>query len=250
MFSLIDSKQIELMTSGLLNTSNVISTSTTPLESHPPVSPTPSTSSTSSTTNPSQLLILDDFSTSPLNYHMYENYKNLLYVYPHQINLPQQKFKNILLRMFLLSGENWKTDFHAALYKDGGIATALQSTVVFHEKIIPLYHEWKIALPYNITDDHYLLFYFYNLDAETWEKPYYENEENKSKSEPFQRIGFTWLPLLNEKSVLHSGKFELPIAMQNSQVKLGFSGLKPNTKTPTCQWLSKANFSISLKIQS
>ena len=184
---------------------------------------------------------------------MYENYKNLLYVYPHQINLGNQKFKNVLLRMFMLSGENWKTDFHAALYKDGGIATALQSTVIYHEKTIPLYHEWKIALPYNITDDHYLLFYFYNLDSETWEKPYFENSDSEPKSkntggggEPFQRIGFTWLPLLNEKSVLHSGKFELPIAMQNSQVKLGFSGLKPNVKTPTCQWLAKAGFQVSL----
>ena len=231
--------------------------------------------------NPNNVKKLIDFQSTPLNHQIHENYNNFLYIYPTTLSLSSQKSKNLVLHMYLLSGENWKNDVMENLFSENGRPTEhLCSNVCYHEKIVNFNHEWKVRLPFSLTEDHYLLFYVYNIDGKMFEsiesskgssklsnlgkgnlansktpnlsKVSGTNETNttNTKYDPYQRIGFTWLPLLDDRNVLINGNFSLPIASHNSDVKSGFSSLPPSTKTSEYSWLKNAHIDLAVKAVS
>ena len=163
-----------------------------------------------------------------------------------------------------MKGENWKNDTMNSLYQENGKPTEnVCSQIVYHEKIVNFHQEWKIKLPLAVTEDHYLLFYIYNIDNKIFEldSKTAKSIAADSKYDPYQRIGFTWLPLLEDKNqtLLH-GTYVLPIANHNCEIKSGFSSLPPdaqkfnhsnnNSKDGEFSWIKGASLEISVRTKS
>ena len=188
---------------------------------------------------------LADFSSIPC-YKLPSKFERILYLYPKSLNLNSSKFKNLLVRVFLFKGEDWKNDILKCLHKPeyGSIAQELHSHVLYHEKQIEFHEEWKITLPYLVTDDHYLLFYFHNINQQVLDPEFTYSKEDFSEKDAIKHIGFTWLPLLS--NTLQSGLFELPVASINSSLASGYSRLFPHLKQDL-NWMPKASFIIKTK---
>ncbi|GAB6031639.1 hypothetical protein CHUAL_009399 [Chamberlinius hualienensis] len=170
------------------------------------------------------------------------NYRNLLYVYPKDINFANRpgSARNIACQVKFMAGE----ESQAMPYIFGKsscpeFVTEAFTTVCYHNKCPDFYDEIKIRLPAKLNDSHHLLFTFYHLSC-----------QKKMEQAPIETpIGYTWFPLTSDGR-LQTGDFSLPVMLDPPPPNYCY--LSPMVPLPNVRWVDnhKGLFNITISAVS
>ncbi|CAJ0919907.1 unnamed protein product, partial [Mesorhabditis belari] len=162
-------------------------------------------------------------------YAVNSGYRNLLYIYPKSVNLSGRPgtARNIAIKIELMNEkeEPQRVFFNNAA--DIRMSTQVFTTVIYHNKTPELSDEIKIAIPWDLSDGHHLLFTFYHVSCK-W-------QQGQEEQVDFP-IGYTWIPLCRQGS-LSCSDFTLPISMDKLPQCYGY--LSPDVALPNIRWLEQ-----------
>ncbi|XP_028405418.1 dedicator of cytokinesis protein 7-like [Dendronephthya gigantea] len=164
-------------------------------------------------------------------YVPYSTYKNLLFVYPMNVNFSSRSgsVRNIAVKVQFLSGENPKTAPLECLFGKSSCASfskAAWTSITYHDKAPDFNEEIKIKLPAHLTEQHHLLFTFYHISCSVK-----KGDDHSPTEVP---IGYTWLPMLKDGQLV-LGEFDLPVCME--QLPNSYSMLSPEINLPSLKWV-------------
>ncbi|XP_033636293.1 dedicator of cytokinesis protein 7-like isoform X4 [Asterias rubens] len=176
-------------------------------------------------------------------YHPHSIYRNLLYIYPKNLNYSNRsgKARNIAVKVQFMAGEDPATAVKCIMGKSScpEYSDNAYTAVTYHAKSPDFYEEIKIALPADLADYHHILFTFYHISC-----------QRKQDVIPVETpIGHTWLPMLRDGR-LQVGDFGLPVSMDVPP--MGYSMLSPEVQLPTMRWVDghKPLFNVAVKAVS
>uniref|UniRef100_G3T4C0 Dedicator of cytokinesis 6 n=1 Tax=Loxodonta africana TaxID=9785 RepID=G3T4C0_LOXAF len=171
-------------------------------------------------------------------YAPHTSYRNLLYVYPHNLNFSsrQGSVRNLTVRVQYMAGEDPSQALPVIFGKSSCSEFVREAftPVVYHNKSPEFYEEFKLRLPACVTDNHHLLFTFYHVSCQP--RPCTAVETP---------VGFTWIPLL-QHGRLRTGPFCLPVSVDRPPPS--YSVLTPDVALPGMRWVDghKGVFTVEL----
>ncbi|XP_028679697.2 dedicator of cytokinesis protein 7-like isoform X1 [Erpetoichthys calabaricus] len=175
-------------------------------------------------------------------YIPYTTYRNLLYVYPHNLNFSsrQGSVRNITVKVQFMCGEDpsqampviFGKSSCAEFYKEA------YTPVIYHSKSPEFYEEIKMKIPANLTENHHLLFTFYHISC--------QQKQNTPLETP---VGYTWIPLM-QHGRLRTGVFSLPVSIEKPPPS--YSVLTPDVQLPGMKWVDnhKGVFTVGVTAAS
>ncbi|XP_043940533.1 dedicator of cytokinesis protein 6 isoform X3 [Protopterus annectens] len=171
-------------------------------------------------------------------YVPYTTYRNLLYVYPHNLNFNsrQGSVRNITVKVQFMAGEDPSQAMPVIFGKSscGEFLKETYSAVVYHNRSPEFYEEIKMKIPPNLTDNHHLLFTFYHVSC--------QQKQNTLLETP---VGYTWIPLMQHGRI-RTGPFSLPVSVEKPPPS--YSVLTPDVQLPGMKWVDnhKSVFSVQV----
>jgi hypothetical protein len=177
-----------------------------------------SSSSSSSSPSPPQAIVREVQEFPLPNIRVtdpYQSYLNLMYVYPLHVNLGSVKnAKNILVRCQFRDTDDDPEQAGLPVFfgPSGGPAflRSARSAVTYHEKSPSFQDEFKLRLPPRLTSRHHLLFSFYHLNLEAFEKK--KADPNEIQVETL--LGYAVLPLWQQPPrIVPNGEHALPVVL-------------------------------------
>ncbi|XP_039628587.1 dedicator of cytokinesis protein 7-like isoform X6 [Polypterus senegalus] len=175
-------------------------------------------------------------------YIPYTTYRNLLYVYPQNLNFSsrQGSVRNITVKVQFMCGEDpsqampviFGKSSCAEFYKEA------YTPVIYHSKSPEFYEEIKMKIPANLTENHHLLFTFYHISC--------QQKQNTPLETP---VGYTWIPLM-QHGRLRTGVFSLPVSIEKPPPS--YSVLTPDVQLPGMKWVDnhKGVFTVGVTAAS
>ena len=160
-----------------------------------------------------------EFPQKPL-YQPHATYRNLLYVYPKQVNLSSRNGRNIAVKVELLASEGNGKDPAPSLplifgkSSSSELVAEMICPVSYHTKAPAFYDEVKMALPAPLSEQHHLLFTFSHVSCKQNKKSLTSltsnaNTSNQTLETP---LAYAWIPLYHDGR-LAEGDFHLPVCL-------------------------------------
>ncbi|XP_060619527.2 dedicator of cytokinesis protein 6 isoform X1 [Anolis sagrei] len=160
-------------------------------------------------------------------YTPHTTYRNLLYVYPQNLNFSsrQGSVRNIAVKLQFMAGEDPSQAMPVIFGKSScsEFAKEAYTAVVYHNKSPEFCEEFKLKIPANLTDNHHLLFTFYHISC--------QQKQNTPLETP---VGYTWIPLM-QHGRLRTGQFCLPVSVDKPPPS--YSVLTPDVQLPGMKWV-------------
>ncbi|CAB3399746.1 unnamed protein product [Caenorhabditis bovis] len=196
----------------------------------------------STTTLNSDSLIHDAQEISKSRVSLYKSYKNIMYVYPKNINLSNRtgNARNIMIKIELMDAkENPQANiFEKGAFGNNDLKTSECTSVIYHNRNPNFTDEIKLELPCDLDDGHHLLFSVYHISC--------KDGNSDSTEVP---VGYSWIPLYRNGKI-KSGDFQLPVCGQKPPVPYGY--LDSSNALPSLKWIDNHRpiFNVTLKVIS
>ncbi|XP_051876848.1 dedicator of cytokinesis protein 11 [Pristis pectinata] len=143
----------------------------------------------------------------------FTTFKNHMYVYPIQLKYDNQKTfakaRNIAVRVEVRDSDGDKSHPLKCIYGKPGdpiFTSKTCATVLHHQQSPEFYNEIKIELPVHLHEKHHLLFTFYHVSCDINSKG-----TTKKREAVESQVGYAWLPLLKDGTVVTSEQ-QLPVS--------------------------------------
>ncbi|XP_050440320.1 dedicator of cytokinesis protein 6 [Adelges cooleyi] len=201
-------------------------------------------------------------------------YRNLLYVYPKELNLSSRtgSARNITVKVQLMCGEHQPEDaMHAIFNGDGGsgengfatlFTNEAHTSVTYHQRWPSFYDEVKIKLPADIhgckgdgidkngSKNYHLLFTFYHVSCSKGKDGDKDKKVGVGQLQSLETpVGYTWLPLLKDRALVE-GEYNLPVALHPiDPILANYSYITADVALPGIEWLDnhKPHFVVHIK---
>ncbi|XP_065206218.1 dedicator of cytokinesis protein 7 [Planococcus citri] len=168
-------------------------------------------------------------------------YRNLLYVYPKELNFTGRagSARNIAVKMEVLFGEDRQRILDVIYGKSScpQFTSEVYAAVNYHNRCPCFQDEFKVQLPANLSDQHHLFFTFYHVSCQ-------KKVENNCVETP---VGYTWLPLLKDHR-LQTGEFCLPVTVEYPPSN--YSYISPDVLLPGIKWVDNHKSLFSVCVES
>lgn len=170
-------------------------------------------------------------------------YRNLLYIYPKNLNFTnrQGSARNIACKIQIMNNEDDYSALPVIFGKSScpEFSSEMFTTVNYHNKCPNFNDEIKVKLPCKLTEQTHILFTFYHVHT----KP------KQSEQTTNETLGYTWIPLFRDGR-LQTGSFCLPVMMEKPPSSYSF--LSPSIQIPNTKWVDnhKGLFSVSVEAVS
>uniref|UniRef100_A0A0K0FC09 LD20667p (inferred by orthology to a D. melanogaster protein) n=1 Tax=Strongyloides venezuelensis TaxID=75913 RepID=A0A0K0FC09_STRVS len=153
--------------------------------------------------------------------------RNLLYIYPKFANFSNKSgnARNICIKVQLM--DNNESPLKVFYNKNNSeLVDYVYTSVSYHNKTPQFGDEIKVNIPIDLNDGHHILFTFYHISCKL---------TAKSSEVPGSPIGYTWIPIYQEKGCLQTGSFNIPISLD--PLPKGYCYLTPEVNLPNIKWL-------------
>ncbi|CAG0892792.1 unnamed protein product, partial [Darwinula stevensoni] len=168
------------------------------------------------------------------------SYRNLLYVYPRDVNFTNRpgSSRNITCKVQLLAGEDETRQSLSVVFGRSSCPEFSHyafTSITYHNKSPTFYDEVKMKLPAILTEQHHLFFTFFHISC-----------QRKDPQAPIETpIGYSWLPLYRNGHLVF-GDHCIPVAMERPPP--GYSNIPPDGNMMGIKWLDnrKGLFSVSV----
>ncbi|CEF63950.1 LD20667p [Strongyloides ratti] len=153
--------------------------------------------------------------------------RNLLFIYPKSANFSNRSgnARNICIKVQLM--DNNETPLKVFYNKNSSeLVDYVYTSVSYHNKTPQFGDEIKANIPIDLNDGHHLLFTFYHISCKL---------TSKNSEVPETPIGYTWIPIYQERGCLQTGYFNIPISLDI--LPKGYCYLTPEVNLPNIKWL-------------
>ncbi|XP_047738300.1 dedicator of cytokinesis protein 7 isoform X2 [Hyalella azteca] len=167
------------------------------------------------------------------------NYRNLLYIYPKDLNFTNRpgSARNLAVKVQVMEGEDESAALACVMGRSScpELSTEAFTAVTYHTKSPDYYDEIKVKLPAVLGDQHHLLFTFYHVSCQ-------RKADEKTIETP---VGYTWLPIYRNGS-LSCGSHCLPVMSEKPPAN--YSYITPHILLPGTKWVDnhKGIFNVVL----
>uniref|UniRef100_A0A0K0EPK7 C2 DOCK-type domain-containing protein n=1 Tax=Strongyloides stercoralis TaxID=6248 RepID=A0A0K0EPK7_STRER len=153
--------------------------------------------------------------------------RNLLFIYPKLANFSNRSgnARNICIKVQLM--DNNESPLKVFYNKNSNeLVDYIYTSVSYHNKTPQFGDEIKANIPIDLNDGHHILFTFYHISCKL---------TTKASDVPETPIGYTWIPIYQEKGCLQTGYFNIPISLDI--LPKGYCYLTPEVNLPNIKWL-------------